>query len=318
MKHRLTVGLLATVGVVLSTFLVAGMIYAVTRMFSLDLPFLYCLLFGTIISPTDPIAVLSILRSVAAPKSIEVKIAGESLFNDGVAIVMFAVLSGTILTGNEIDMVSVSLLFLKEAFGGTLLGLSMGYVVYKMLCQVTDHVVEIFLTLSLVFAGSLLSEMLHVSAPLACVTSGLLIGNKGRHLDMPSQTTERLDIFWHILDELLNSILFVLLGLEILMLSFQQAYVTVGLVAIPVVLLGRFLGVGAIITLLRSKQEMMPGIVKILTWGGLRGGISIALALSVPKSEYHDLLLSMTFIVVVFSVLVQGLTIKRVLRTTSM
>lgn len=311
-KNKLVIGLLATVGVVFSAFSIAFIIQILLFLINMPLPFLYCLLFGTIISPTDPIAVMSILKSLGASKSIQTKIAGESLFNDGVAIVMFSVVFGLIYKGTSIEWDSIMWLFVQESLGGALLGLILGYIAYQFLKPIDDYITEILITISLVLVGGSLSHFLHVSEPIAAVCAGLLIGNRGRQFAMSEKSSEHIDLFWHLIDEILNSILFVLLGLEILVLAFQFNFLLAGILAIPVVLLTRFIGIASIINLLKFfKHKFHPKVIRILTWGGLRGGISIALALSIPEGSYRDIILSMTFIVVIFSVVVQGLTVKR-------
>ena len=310
-KQKLVIALLATVGVVISTFIIGGVLYFALPLLSIEFPYLYCLLFGSLISPTDPIAVMSILRSIGASKSLQTKIAGESLFNDGVALVFFTVFSGMAIQGKNFTFESVTILFLQESLGGAILGLSLGYLAYYFLKKINDYITEILITIALVLTGGTIAEILHVSSPIAAVCAGLFIGNHGRNFAVSKKSCEHLDFFWHVLDEILNSILFVLLGIEILVLVFELRFFAAGLLAIPVVLIARYIGVASIIHVLKFKKSYNPKIVKILTWGGLRGGISVALALTLPPSAYRDIILSMTFIVVIFSVLVQGLTIKR-------
>ena len=310
-KNKFLISLLATVGVLFSAFGTAIILYFFLGFIGLKIPFLYCLLFGSIISPTDPIAVMAILKTLGVSRSIQAKIAGESLFNDGVAIVMFSVIFGFLYRGTSIEWNSVLWLFVRESAGGALLGLTLGYVAYLFLRQIDDYITEILITLALVFVGGSLSHYLHVSEPIAAVCAGLLIGNTGKQLGMSEKSSEHIDIFWHLVDEIMNSILFVLLGLEILVISFEFHYLVAGLIAIPVVLLTRFVGVAGIINLLKLKRDFPENVIRILTWGGLRGGISIALALSLPEGPYREVILSMTFIVVIFSVVVQGLTVKK-------
>ena len=310
-KNKFLISLLATVGVLFSAFGTAFILYFFLGFIGLKIPFLYCLLFGSIISPTDPIAVMAILKTLGVSRSIQAKIAGESLFNDGVAIVMFSVIFGFLYRGTSIEWNSVLWLFVRESAGGAVLGLTLGYVAYLFLRQIDDYITEILITLALVFVGGSLSHYLHVSEPIAAVCAGLLIGNTGKQLGMSEKSSEHIDIFWHLVDEIMNSILFVLLGLEILVIRFEFHYFVAGLIAIPVVLLTRFVGVAGIINLLKLKRDFPENVIRILTWGGLRGGISIALALSLPEGPYREVILSMTFIVVIFSVVVQGLTVKK-------
>ena len=313
-KQKWIIILLASVGVVLSTVIVSGLMYFVLGWLGIATPFIYCLLFGALISPTDPIAVLAILKTVGAPKELETKIAGESLFNDGVAVVIFLVILGIANGTHEPTVGSIALLFFKEAVGGALFGLAAGYGAYRLLRTVDNYQVEVLITLALVFASYAVAEAIHISAPIAAVAAGLLIGNHGRTLAMSGKTIEHVDMFWELVDEILNGILFVLLGFELLIVTFDLASFKAGLIAIFVVLLARFVGVSLPIWLMKFKREFSPNAIKVLTWGGLRGGISVALALSLPPSPERELILMMTYVVVVFSILVQGLTIGKLVQ----
>lgn len=313
-KQKWIIALLATVGLVLSTVIIGGLMYFVLGWLGIGIPFIYCLLFGTLISPTDPIAVLAILKTVGVPKALETKIAGESLFNDGVAVVIFLVILDIATGHNEPTVGSIAVLFLVEAVGGALFGLATGYGAYRLLKTVDNYQVEVLITLALVFAGYAAAEAMHISAPIAAVAAGLLIGNHGRTLAMSEKTIERIDLFWELIDEILNGVLFVLLGFELLILMFDLSSFIAGLIAIPVVLLARFIGVSVPIWLRKFKREFSPNAIKVLTWGGLRGGISVALALSLPPSPQRELILMMTYVVVVFSILVQGLTIGKLVQ----
>jgi CPA1 family monovalent cation:H+ antiporter len=304
----------ATVGVLVSTGLIGGGMYLVADGIGVPLSFLHCLIFGALISPTDPIAVLGLLKQARAPKSLETKIAGESLFNDGVGVVVFLIIY-ELLSGEQAFAFShVAILLAEEAVGGIVLGLGLGGVTYWLLKSIDTYQVEVLLTLALVTGGYALASALHVSGPLAIVAAGLLIGNHGRRLAMSDTTRDHLDTFWELVDEILNAVLFVLIGLEIVILTLKLPDVIAGLVAIPVVLGARLISVGIPVTLLRRLRDFTPHVVKIMTWGGLRGGISVALALSLPTDPTRDLLLTVTYIVVVFSILVQGLTLPRLLR----
>jgi len=317
LQQKWIISSLATAGVLTSTLIVAALTWILLRSLGLDLPVIYCLLFGALISPTDPIAVLGILKSANAPKSLETKITGESLFNDGVGVVVFIVLLDIVRGGHEIDAADVVLFFLQEAVGGALFGLATGFLVYWMLKSLDNYPVEILLTMALVTGTYALAETLHLSAPIAVVVAGLLIGNQGRSLAMSEKTCEHLDSFWELVDEILNAVLFVLIGLEILVLQFNVSYLLAGLAAIPLVLAARWVSVGIPISLLKLRREFSPNVVKIMTWGGLRGGISVALALSLPSGPERDVILAITYTVVVFSILVQGLTIKRLFPSTT-
>jgi CPA1 family monovalent cation:H+ antiporter len=308
------IALLSTVGVLMSTALIGGFSYLVLQALGIEVSLLWCVVFGALISPTDPIAVLGILRKASAPKSLETKIVGESLFNDGVGIVVFIACVGFAMGGHgghEASLAEVVKLFAIEAFGGILFGVLIGWIAYRMIGTVDDYPVEILLSLALVMGGSALASRLHVSAPLAIVVAGLLIGNYGRLFAMSPKTREHLYLFWELVDELMNAILFVLIGLEVLVMPFNAGLLVAGAAMIPAVLLARFVAVGLPLSLLRTHREFTPGAVRILTWGGLRGGISIALALSLPAGPERAAILAITYVVVVFSILVQGLTIGR-------
>lgn len=310
-RQKWAIGTLATAGLLMSTLIVGGLMWLVSGLLGLQLSWVYCLLFGALISPTDPIAVLGILKTAKAPKSQETIISGESLFNDGVAVVLFIVLLRIATGGQAVGVAQVVSLFLVDAVGGVLFGLGIGWLTYQMLKQVNNYQVEVLITLALVMGGYALANALHVSGPIAIVVAGLLIGNHGRLLAMSRTSREHLDAFWELIDEILNAVLFVLIGLEVLVLAFTQEYLLAGLVGIPVVLLARFISVGFPIGLLRKIGSFSPNVVMILTWGGLRGGISVALALSLPFGPARDEIVAMTYVVVVFSIMVQGLTIGK-------
>lgn len=311
--RKWVIGSLATFGVILSTFLVGIATWFVLGIVGLSLPFIYCLLFGALISPTDPIAVIGILKSVGAPKSLETKIAGESLFNDGVGVVAFIVVLELATGTSEISAAHIAVLFAREAMGGALFGLGVGYLTYQMLKRVDNYSVELLITLATVMGGYALASALHLSGLIAIVVAGLFVGNHGRLLGMSEKTRHHLDIFWELVDEILNAVLFVLIGLEVLVLTFTQQYLLAGMLLIPLVLLVRLVSVGVPVTVLRRFREFSPGAVRIMTWGGLRGGISVALALSLPTGPERDLIIAVTYIIVVFSILVQGLTLGRLI-----
>ncbi len=308
-QQRWVIGVLSTVGVVGATFLIGGGVYYLFAWLGIEVPFIYCLLFGSLISPTDPIAVLGILKSAGAPKTLETKITGESLFNDGVAVVVFLVLADIATGEAEVSAASVATLFFKEAIGGLVFGLLAGSLAFFMLKRVDNYQVEVLITLALVTGGYAAAEHLHLSAPIAIVVAGLLIGNHGRRAAMSDKTREHLDTFWELVDEILNAVLFVLIGLEVLVISLREDYLLAGALAIPLILVVRLFSVGLPITLMRPFRSFTPGVVTILTWAGLRGGISVALALSLPSGEMRDLLLTVTYVVVVFSIVVQGLSL---------
>jgi CPA1 family monovalent cation:H+ antiporter len=308
-EQRGMIGFLATFGVIGTTAIIGVLSWWAFGLTGLEVPFIDCLLFGALISPTDPIAVLGILKQAGAPKNLEAKITGESLFNDGVAVVVFLVMADIAAGDDHISTWTVLGLFAQQAAGGVLFGLGTGFAAYRMLRSVDNYQVEMLITLALVTSGYALAEKLQLSAPIAIVVAGLLIGNQGRLMPMPERTREHLNTFWELMDEILNAVLFVLIGMEVLVLVFREQYLAAGLIAIPIVLLARFITVGLPITLMRRFRSFSPNTVKILTWGGLRGGISIALALSLPAGEVRNTLVAVTYEVVVFSILVQGLTI---------
>jgi CPA1 family monovalent cation:H+ antiporter len=309
-KQKWIILLMATVGVIGSTFLIGGIIFYTFNGLGIYIPFIYALLFGSLISPTDPIAVLGILKQVGAPKSLETKMAGESLFNDGVGVVVFSVILSIALGQSDVSAGQILFLFFEEAIGGLIFGALLGWLVFSLLKSIDHYEVEIMLTLALVLGGYSLATYWHVSGPIAMVIAGLFIGNHGKLFAMSESTHTQLFSFWELIDEFLNAILFVLIGVEVLVLTFSNQYILAGCIAIPLVLLSRGFCVGLSVNALRCIHQFSPHVVKVLTWGGLRGGISVALALSIPANESRDLLIVMTYIVVVFSILVQGLTVK--------
>ena len=319
-RHKEPIALLATVGVLLSTLIVGVLMWGVFALLGFKLRFIDCLLFGALISPTDPIAVLSLLKKIGAPKTLEVQIAGESLFNDGIGVVLFMGLLEVATGGNDFDIGHFAFLFMREAVGGAVFGLAIGLVAYRMLKSVDNYQVEILLSLALVWGGSALADALHMSAPIAMVVAGLLIGNQGRSFAMSKRTTNHLDLFWELVDEGLNAVLFVAIGMELLVLTFTASYLAAGVLAVVIVLVARLVSVGLPVWLLRRSERFDPSMVPILVWGGLRGGISVALALSLPAEAAGDsvprreVILATTYVVVVFSILVQGLTVGTLTR----
>ena len=316
-SQKRVIGLLATVGLLISTAIVGVVSWWLFGLLGVKIPFIYCLLFGALISPTDPIAVLGILKKAGVAKSLETKITGESLFNDGVAVVVFLVLLGVTQGGQEGGVWDVVKLFFQEAVGGAVLGLLLGWITYRLLSRVDHYQVEILLSLALVTGGYALAGAFHLSGPIAIVVAGLLIGNHGRALAMSEKTVQHLDTFWELVDEILNAVLFLLIGLELLVLSFTGRYLLAGLLMIPMVLVARFVSVAVPVTVLRKVRTFSPHVIKMLTWGGLRGGISVALALSLPAGESRELVLAVTYVVVIFSIAVQGLTIGKLVKRSS-
>ena len=313
--YRWPVGILAVLGTVLSTLVVGYGMWFVLPLAGLHLSFMYCLLFGALISPTDPIAVMGILKSAGAPKKLELLIAGESLFNDGVGVVLFSLLMGMLASGVTPTLDQGLELLLREAGGGLLFGLVLGYVTFRLLRSVDNYQVEVLLTLAAVMGGYALASTLQVSGPLAMVVAGLIIGNHGRALAMSDTTRRYLDMFWELIDEILNAMLFVLIGMEVLLVVFSASKLAAAGVAVAVTLLARLLTVGLPVGLLQRATSLPRGSWKVLTWGGLRGGISVALALSLPAGPERNTVVALTYCVVVFSILVQGLSIGYVVRT---
>ncbi len=313
--RRWAIGLLATAGVLFSTAVIGLGSWWIFGLFGLQPPLIFCLLFGALISPTDPIAVLGIMRSAGAPKALETTIVGESLFNDGVAVVVFTVLLGVLARGEAPGAGEALWLFVEEAGGGILLGALLGALTFALLKSIDQYQVEVLLTLALVLGGYTLATHLHVSGPIAMVVAGLIIGNQGRRHAMSRHTRENLDNFWELLDEILNAVLFVLIGMELVLLPFSAQYLLIALCVTLLILTTRLATVGPAALALRAAGRALPaGTVRILTWGGLRGGISVALVLALPASEERNLLLNITYLVVLFSILVQGLSIGRLVR----
>ena len=311
-RYRWQVGTLAVAGTLLSTAIVGLGLYLLLPVVGLPLSLGYCLVFGALISPTDPIAVMGILRSAGAPDNVGLVVSGESLFNDGVGVVVFTLLLGVVVHQQAPSAADALHLLAWEAGGGLLLGAVLGGAMFALLRSVDHYKVEVLLTLAGVLGGYELAQRLHVSGPLAMVVAGLLVGHHGRRLAMSDTTRHHVDLFWELLDEILNAVLFVLLGLEIVLVDLDQPYLLAGLVAVLVALGARLLAVGLPVKLLPGWFRLPGGAWKVLTWGGLRGGISVALVLALPAGESRDLLLAMTYAVVVFSILVQGLTIQGV------
>lgn len=304
---------LAVVGTMLSTVIVGVCTYGLLLAAGLTTSFWYCMLFGALISPTDPVAVQGVLKKFNAPDSLNVVIAGESLFNDGVSVVLFAVLLGVAIKGNVPDVASIAWLVLHEVGGGLSLGLVLGGLLYYMLRSIDNYSVEVLLTLAGVLGGYLLATKLHVSGPLAMVVTGLLIGNQGRETAMSDTTRHHIDLFWELIDEILNAVLFVLLGLEIILLSLSWKLFGLSVMVVFITMFARWLTVGLPVSFAERGMRLPIGAWKVLTWGGLRGGISVALALSLPAGPSRDVILALTYGVVIFSMLGQGLTIGRVI-----
>ena len=286
-KEKWVVVILALLGTIASTLIVGFLIYYGFHLFGFLVPWIYCFLFGALISPTDPIAVLAMLKSAKAPKPLQIKIAGESLFNDGVGIVIFLTIM-QVVTNADIAPVEVFLLFIREAFGGLLLGFILGWFAYFLMKTVDDYYVQVLITLSVVTGGYAIALALETSGPIAMVMAGILVGNHGRMKAITEKSREYLDVFWEVIDEVLNSVLFVLIGLEVLILSFSRRNIFVGLLAIVIVLFARFVSVWVPIRCFSFFRGFVDKVVVMLTWGGLRGGLSVAMALSIPPNPYRE------------------------------
>lgn len=317
--QRWPVLVFATLGVLVSTFLVGILTYYLLQILGLDVAFIYCLLFGALISPTDPIAVLGILKKAGAPKKLETKIVGESLFNDGVGVVVFLTIFAIAAKPDAaIEFGEIATLFGKEVLGGIGLGLILGYITYKLLKSIDDYEVEVIITIATVMGGSLLAHHWHLSAPLAMVTAGLIVGNDTvRQSSMSAITETYVDKFWELIDVLLNTVLFVMIGMEMLVLTFRFDYILAGLIAVPLVLLSRYMSLWLPIKFFDKKLQFVKHTNLIMTWGGLRGGISIALALSLTPDMHRELFLVITYIIVVFSIIGQGLTVEPIIKRLS-
>ena len=303
------VTILATAGTVIATLVTGTLVWLAAHSFGIGLSYIYAMLFGALISPTDPIAVLAILKEANMPKKLFTKIGGESLFNDGVGVVIFLAILGIALGEQKMDLREVSVLLMQNGLGGLALGFLLGWITDSLLHRLDDYKVEVLLTLALVTGGYALAELVHVSAPICMVAAGLIVGNKTKH----SASQERIDLFWELLDEIMNAVLFILIGLEVIVITITKQHMLLGGFAIAAVLLGRLVSVSLPIGLMSLHQKFERGTIPILVWGGLRGGLSIAMALSLPEGPEKSIILPVTYIVVLFSVLVQGLSFRRFL-----
>jgi CPA1 family monovalent cation:H+ antiporter len=323
------IALMATLGILISTFLIGWVTWLMLNTFGIETPFIWALVFGALISPTDPVAVLGLFKTVNVPETLEAKMAGESLFNDGVGVVIFTVVVAVAVGGNghggDVGVLFVTELFFTEAVGGAILGLLAGYAGYRAMHHIDEHNLEVMITLALVMVTYAVALRLHMSGPIAMVVAGLFIGNKGMKHAVSETTRDYIKTFWSLIDEILNSVLFLLIalideilnsvlflliGLEVLVIAKLVDHVGVALLAIPVTLAARWISVLVPITILSRWRSFTKGAIPILTWGGLRGGIAVALALSLPPNEYKPTILTITYAVVLFSIIVQGLTIK--------
>lgn len=309
-KAWLVIFLMATMGVGLSTAIVGFGFSWITGM-----PLMIALVFGALISPTDPVAVLGVLREANLPRSLETKIAGESLFNDGVGYVVFLVLVGIAFPSGDhhgSGLAGAATLFFQEAVGGAVLGIVLGWLTFRVMRRIDDYSLEVLITLGLAFGGYSLAVALHVSAPIMAVCAGLLIGDIGAKHGMSEETRTYVDAFWKLIDEILNAVLFLMIGFEVFAIVFDADMLITGMMAIVLALFARLAAVAVPVLILGPFQTFSKGVIPIMTWGGLKGGISVALALSLPEGEWKPLILTTTYIVVIFSIIVQGLTVTRV------
>lgn len=310
-NEKLSILLFSTISVLISTFIIGFSSYYLLNYMGVQVELIHAMLFGALISPTDPIAVLSILKSAGVSKSLETKIAGESLFNDGVAVVVFITILQLAKPGADLNMSSILMLFGQEAVGGLVLGIIIGYIGYKLIASIDNYQVEVLITLAVVMGGYTLAHYTHVSGPLAMVAAGLITGNQGKSLGMSDITAEYVDKFWELIDEILNALLFVLIGLELLIIQTNQKILFAAIIILFITLLTRYISVYIPSIAVRLKERITQKTILILTWGGLRGGISIALALSINPEYNKDIWVTITYVIVCFSILVQGMTIGK-------
>lgn len=311
-KQRIPIIIFSTLGVIIATFVVGVLLYYVFMIFGLQVPLIQCLMFGALISPTDPIAALGILKKAGIRKSLEIKVAGESLFNDGVAVLLFSLLL-QLSQGTAVDMTfkHITGLFVQETGGGLFMGLALGYIGSHGIRKINSYNVTVMITLAIVMGGYLIARYLHISSPLTMVAAGLVIGNYGKATAMSAADKDYLDKFWELIDEILNAMLFLIIGFELLLIPDLEQYWQIGLISIAVVLLSRFLSVWLPIRFVPKIGRFDRKTITILVWGGLRGGVSVALALTIDSHLNQHLFISITYYIVVFSILVQGLTIGK-------
>lgn len=314
-KERLHVISLATAGILISTFIVGTLLFLVFGVFHFSIGYIYCLLFAALISPTDPVAVLAILKRAGLSKSLELKISGEALFNDGVAVVVFLTILEVARLGiDNLSAIDISLLFIRSACGGLLFGLLLGFTSFYAMRSIDKYEVEVFITIATVMGGYLVANMIGVSGPLAMVVAGMVISGMGRYSGISAITKDYLRKFWELIDEILNALIFLLMGFEMLVIKLNPTLLIISLITIFIVLFARWVSVAIPVTLLRFRIRFEKNAIAILTWGGLRGALSVALALSLPKDMYRDQFVSITYIIVIFSIIVQGLTIGKLYR----
>jgi CPA1 family monovalent cation:H+ antiporter len=307
---------LSTIGVILSTAIFGTLFYFIGPLFHIYVPLIYCLLFGALVSPTDPVAVGAIIKNSRLPAHLETIISGESLFNDGVGLVLFITLLEITESGiQDINFANAAMLFVREVFGGIALGVVFGFMAFRLMRSIKDFQTIVLVSLSLVMSISLVANYFHLSIPLAVVSAGLFAGNRSINLDDNEHSHQALERFWQLVDELLNTMLFVMIGLQMVNFPFLNNYWMTGSLAIVLILMARWASITIPLTFLKRTLNVNYSSVKILTWAGLRGGISIALALSLPHTKYRELILAGSYFIVIFSIIVQGLTLNRVINS---
>jgi CPA1 family monovalent cation:H+ antiporter len=308
-EHRAAVISFSTLSVALSTFFFGGAMWLVFQLFHSPVEFIYCIWFGALVSPTDPIAVIGILKKSKMPSAIETTINGESLFNDGIGVVCFVTIGRIISSGiKDVTFVSVSGMFLREVLGGLCLGIVLAYTAFYFIRKIDHYQTEVLISLALVMICGVSASFLHVSGPLAVIVIGLVLGNKVRKAAMSEITRDYLDKFWEMIDDILNAVLFVLIGLQMVLMPFLLNYLIMGILAILILLICRYCSLALPMVFLKNKVLFNKKTALLMTWGGLRGGLSIALTLSLPDNPYKEIIVSITYIIVIFSILVQGLT----------
>jgi CPA1 family monovalent cation:H+ antiporter len=316
-KEMRPVFILSTIGVIISTAAFGAMFYYVAMLFNIHIPLVYCFLFGALISPTDPVAVGAIIKNSKLPTNLETIISGESLFNDGIGLVLFITILEFTQSGNDkLDFIKTALLFIREVFGGVILGVVLGFIAYRLMKTITDFQTIVLVSVALVMSISVLATYMHFSIPLAVVSAGLFAGNQTINIDSSEHSHQALEKFWQLIDEMLNTILFVMIGLQMINLPFINNYWLIGGIGIIIILIARWLSIMVPLTFFRKMVNINFRNINILTWAGLRGGISIALALSLPYTPYRHIILAGSYFIVIFSVVIQGLTLNRVINAS--
>jgi CPA1 family monovalent cation:H+ antiporter len=313
-KEMRPVFVLSTIGVIISTGVFGGIFYGVTMLFSIHIPLVYCFLFGALISPTDPVAVGAIIKNSRLPTNLETIISGESLFNDGIGLVLFVtILEFTESGGDKLDFAKTAMLFAREVFGGIILGVLFGFIAFRLMKTITDFQTIVLISVALVMSISVVATFMHFSIPLAVVTAGLFAGNRSINIDSTEHSHQALEKFWQLIDEMLNTILFVMIGLQMINLPYLNNYWLIGAIGIVIILIARWFSIVVPLSVYTKIVKINFKNINILTWAGLRGGISIALALSLPYSPYRHIILAGAYFIVIFSVIVQGLTLNKVI-----